>query len=70
MKRKITTIFLSFIPICVLAKPSETTYNISDLKQNQQLTEKLLIDMLVIERWDLLKGSYPFIKALKIIIKD
>ncbi len=65
MKRKITTIFLSFIPICVLAKSSETTYNISDLSQNQLLTEKLLTDMLSIERWDLVEKLLPIYQGFE-----
>lgn len=34
---------------------SETTYTIAELKQNPTQTEKLLVDMLKIERWDLVE---------------
>lgn len=65
MKNKITAILISLYSICIFANTNETTYSISNLKQNQYFTEKLLTDMLGIERWDLVEKLLPIYQGFE-----
>lgn len=54
MKNKFIFLF-SLFPAFLTAQPTETTYTIAELKQSPITTHKLLVDMLKIERWDLVE---------------
>lgn len=54
MKNKFIFLF-SLFPAFLTAQPTETTYTIAELKQSPVSTHKLLVDMLKIERWDLVE---------------
>lgn len=51
--------FFFFCLFSCITIANETTYSITQLKQNQELTEKLLSDMLGIDRMDLVERLLP-----------
>lgn len=65
MKNTIIVIFASIFSICTFAKPREINYTISNLKQNHALTEKLLFDMLILERWDIVEKLLPIYQGFE-----
>lgn len=62
--KKLVPLFIIF-PISILAQPNETTYSIAQLKQDQSTTEKLLVDMLQIERLDLVERLLPIYQGFE-----